>query len=173
MKISPVEEFGLRCALQLAMQPKGAALPASEISKREGISLQYVSKIMHLLKRGGLVSASRGIQGGFRLSKSPEGISLKEILGALKERPQTSSFCNKFKGNRHSCANRNGCRVRLVWDLLAYHVESVLAGLTLSDLASDTASSREKVLAFARKHAERSMSEFERTSHASEREQLI
>src|SRR5205823_5937207 len=75
MHISAVEEYGLRCALQLASQPEGSVLAASQVAEREGISVQYASKILHLFRKAGLVSASRGMQGGFRLVRAADEIS--------------------------------------------------------------------------------------------------
>jgi len=51
MNVTALEEYGLRCAVQLASLPEGTTLSAPEIAEREGLSIEYVSKFMLLLIR--------------------------------------------------------------------------------------------------------------------------
>jgi Rrf2 family protein len=154
MHISAVEEYGLRCALQLAAQSEGSLLAASQIAEREGISVQYASKIMHLFRRAGLVSASRGMQGGFRLVKPANEISVKMVFGALREE-ERENFCTQHKGLQETCVHLKSCSVRPVWDVLFSYFDLVLDRLTLADLASNEAQSRKRVDEFARSEAEK------------------
>ncbi|MGE3260217.1 MAG: Rrf2 family transcriptional regulator [Bacteriovoracia bacterium] len=153
MHISAVEEYGLRCALQLASLPEGALLAASHIAEREGISVQYASKIMHLFRRAGLVQASRGMQGGFRLVKPAGEISVKLVFSALRE--ERSDFCNQHKGLQLECVHLKACSVRPVWDVLFSYFDTVLEKLTLADLTRTEEESRRRVDEFARSEAER------------------
>lgn len=154
MHISAVEEYGLRCALQLASLSEGSLLAASQIAEREGISVQYASKIMHLFRRAGLVSASRGMQGGFRLSKPAAEISVKQVFGALREEERTD-FCSQHKGLQESCVHLKACSVRPVWDVLFSYFDTVLEKLTLADLTRGESDSRRRVDEFARAEADR------------------
>lgn len=154
MHISAVEEYGLRCALQLASLPEAALLAASQIAEREGISVQYASKILHLFRKAGLVSASRGMQGGFRLARPAEQISLQAVFRAFREEKE-EGFCSQFRGQQHECVHLKECSVRPVFDVLAGYFDSVLGHLTLADLARTEAESRTRVEAFAKAEAER------------------
>ena len=153
MHISAVEEYGLRCALQLASLGEGAVLAASQVAEREGISVQYASKIMHLFRKSGLVMASRGMQGGFRLVKRPEEISLKSVFAAVKE--EKAGFCSQYKGLQDECVHMKDCSVRPVWNVLSSYFDSVLDQLTLSDLARTEQETKKRVEDFARGEAER------------------
>ncbi len=153
MHISAVEEYGLRCALQLASLPEGSVLAASQVAEREGISVQYASKILHLFRKAGLVSASRGMQGGFRLVRPAEEISLKAVFGAFRE--DKTDFCEQFRGQQTSCVHLKECSVRPVFNVLAGYFDSVLAHLTLRDLGKSEADSRARVEQFASAEAER------------------
>ena len=64
MKISRLEEYGLRCILQLA-QNAGTSMHIEQIASREGLSKAYVAKIMSPLRRAGLVRSVRGVRGGY------------------------------------------------------------------------------------------------------------
>lgn len=154
MHISAVEEYGLRCALQLASLGDGQkVLAASQIAEREGISVQYASKIMHLFRKAGLVVASRGMQGGFRLARHPNEVTLKSVFASLRE--ERTGFCNQYKGLQEECVHLTECSVRPVWNVLSSYFDAVLDQLTLGDLASSEDNSRKRIEDFARGEAER------------------
>jgi Rrf2 family protein len=135
MNVSPVEEYGLRCAVQLAALPEGQSLSAPEIAEREGLSVEYVSKFMLLLKRGGLVKTIRGIKGGFMLAKAPSEISLKEVFDSLKKQKKSADqFCASFSGKSETCVRSQGCAIRPFWQILSKYVEEFTVRLTLKDL---------------------------------------
>lgn len=135
MNVSPLEEYGLRCAVQLAALPLGQSLSAPEIAEREGLSVEYVSKFMLLLKRGGLVRTIRGIKGGFLLARAPSEIPLKEVFDALKQGKKTGpGFCSSFSGKSETCVRSKGCSIRPFWETLSRHVEEFTTRITLQDL---------------------------------------
>lgn len=135
MKITAFEEYGLRCLVQLARHHhEERPVAISEIAKAEGISIQYVGKIMHELRRGGLVTSVRGIHGGFTLARSPTEISIAEIFATMGgETPE--HLCNKFPGNLAKCVHLNGCSIRSVWAFVMGQVTDVLKRITLADLS--------------------------------------
>ena len=155
MQISAIEEYGLRCALQLASLPEGAVLAASQVAEREGISVRYASKILHLFRKAGLVSASRGMQGGFRLARSPEAITLKAVFAAFSDAASGKDFCNQYTGQQRECVHHKECSVRPVFHVLAGYFESVLEHLRLSDLVRTEAETQERISRFASAEAER------------------
>jgi Rrf2 family protein len=152
MHISAVEEYGLRCALQLASLPGGSVLAASQIAEREGISVQYASKIMHLFRKSGLVLAERGKQGGFRLATDAKQMSLKSVFAALREEEKTE-FCGQYKGQQLECVHLKECSVRPVWDVLSSFFDTVLDQVTLADLTHPESEARKRVEIFAKSEA--------------------
>jgi Rrf2 family protein len=153
MHISALEEYGLRCALQLASLPEGSVLAASQVAEREGISVQYASKILHLFRKSGLVVASRGMQGGFRLSHRPGEISLKSVFSVFRE--EKDGFCTQYKGLQNECVHLKECSVRPVWHVLASYFDSVLENLTLADLHRNEIDARLRIEEFAKSEADR------------------
>ena len=65
MKITAIEEYGLRCMILLARNNAPMSLP--EISDAEGLSIPYAAKLLGILRKADLVSAERGRNGGYRL----------------------------------------------------------------------------------------------------------
>ncbi len=75
MKLSSQEEYGLRCLLRIGARGDGGTLTIPEISRAEGISPEYVAKLMRILRRGGLVTSARGAAGGYTLSRPADQIT--------------------------------------------------------------------------------------------------
>ena len=159
MHISAVEEYGLRCALQLASLSEKELLAASQIAEREGISVQYASKIMHLFRKAGLVEATRGMQGGFRLSKVPQEIPLREVFAAVRE-DKSTEFCSQYKGQQNECVHMSNCSVRPVWHVLSGYFDSVLEKISLEDLRRGEMESKKRIEVFAQAEALRMQKKF-------------
>jgi len=160
MQVSPLEEYGLRCAAQLAragaywdsqaLRPL-ATVSASSLASVENLSVEYVSKIMHLLRNADIVGASRGVRGGFYLETEPSRLSLSRLMRPL----QTSSyrkgdFCDHFTGQGDACCHLDECSIRPVWSVLSRYFEDILGKLTLADLTESEAELEEKVALIAR-----------------------
>lgn len=134
MKFSTIEEYGLRCIIQIAKNENENGLTIPELSELEGLSEANVAKILRILRLGGLVEAERGQNGGYRLTKPPEKITLKEILYTLGGKLFESEFCNTYTGISSICTNSSDCSVRSVWKNVQRVIDEVLSRLTLKDL---------------------------------------
>jgi len=136
MRLSPLEEYGLRCLIQLAQRGQHNAQPVTirQIAEGEGLSTAYVGKLMFLLQRGALVQSTRGVQGGYVLAKPAGDLTLFEIFEALD--PGTlDDVCDKFTGNEAACVHSGACAIKQVWHGLSEHVNSYLRVRTLAELA--------------------------------------
>lgn len=137
MKISAVEEYGLRCLLQLARHDhKDSLMSAEEIAAQEGLSVAYVEKILSQLRKVGLVKSVRGMYGGYQLSRSPDQIRVGDLVRSV-DGDFFSDICQHFSGNQSACIHMEGCSVRPVWLMIARHVYRILDNLTLSDLLKE------------------------------------
>ena len=156
MKISALEEYGLRCLVQLARAgavpvashasadapaADATTLSARQIAEREGLTIEYVSQILAELRRAGLVTSTRGVRGGFRLSIPAREITVGALFRAL-DGPIADNLCESFTGNRDICAHSEGCAVRPVWSELQRRMYQFLDGVTVGDLADGAAIER-------------------------------
>jgi len=150
VQLSALEEYGLRCSLQLARSYQDGPLPASRIAEREHLSVEYVSKIMHLFRKAGVVAAERGNQGGFYLARSPAEVPLKAVLESVRTRSDDShSFCSHYPGQGTQCIHLGECAVRPVWMVLSSYFDEILKTLTLQDLLVREAESEKAVRTLA------------------------
>ncbi|HLB59561.1 MAG TPA: Rrf2 family transcriptional regulator, partial [Bdellovibrionota bacterium] len=115
MKITALEEYGLRCLLQVAREPEGSLLTVSEIAQREALSSEYVAKIMSLLRRGELVESIRGVSGGYRLAKPAREISISALSSAVSNPLYVDGFCTGHRGLATECVHKDDCGIRFLW----------------------------------------------------------
>jgi Rrf2 family protein len=134
MKMTTQEDYGLRCLLRLGREAKGESLTISELSRQEGIASPTVAKMMRILRRAGLVTSTRGKEGGYTLARSPEAINVGEVLAALGGRLFDARFCERHSGTGRLCTHTPDCSIRSVWRVLQDVVDGVLGRMTLKDL---------------------------------------
>lgn len=137
MKFSALEEYGLRCVLQMARKGEGAVVPILELSEKEGLSSAYVAKVMNLLRRGGVVRSLRGQAGGYRLARPAAEISVGEILAVMGGKLYDREFCTKHAGSLPLCVHSGDCTIRSLWSGLDALVRGLLSRCKVSDLLSN------------------------------------
>ena len=75
----------MKAMLDLVVWAKRKPVSVREISDRQSIPAPYLEKILIALRQADLVESVRGVQGGYKLKRSPKDISLGEILSAVGE----------------------------------------------------------------------------------------
>ena len=83
MKLSKSTELAIHGLFQLAQQKQNMLL-ISEIARAQNVSASYLAKVLQKLAECGLVRSSRGPKGGFSLARSPEKISLADVVQAVE-----------------------------------------------------------------------------------------
>ncbi|MBU1319423.1 MAG: Rrf2 family transcriptional regulator [candidate division Zixibacteria bacterium] len=137
MKVTALEEYGLRCMVLLAKRAESSnPVTLAEIGEHEGLSVAYAAKLLSILRKAELVSAVRGRNGGYVLSKSPEDIVLKEVIDALGDPVFSAAHCSKFTGVDSTCMHISNCSVRNVWRGFDKIIGRLLDKITLADIIS-------------------------------------
>ena len=116
--------------IYLARHGRGTAL---KIAASEGISAAFLERVAARLKSAGLVQATRGAAGGYRLARPAAEISAADIVAAL-EGPLDLLDCLR---DGAACVRSSGCPSRRVWSRLDEAVEAALAGVRLNELANE------------------------------------
>lgn len=134
MKITSMEEYGLRCMMQLAMSEEDGPVTVSRVANNEGLSNEYAGKLLNMLRQEGLVSSVRGRNGGFVLARSPESITLAEIMRVFSTNLFDTEHCDRYTGNEEICVHNSGCSLRPVWWTLSRMIHETLESISLMDL---------------------------------------
>lgn len=111
-------------------------LSAARVAELTSIPAPTVAKLMGTLARGGLLTASRGVAGGFMLSRDAASISVAEVVEAV-DGPIALTSC--VAGDVHDCAMEGHCAVRGHWGPINQAVRGALAAVTLADLVQPAA----------------------------------
>jgi len=134
MNLSAQEEYGLRCLVQLARHGGEEPMRIQEIASAEGLSAEYVGKLMGILRKGELVDSTRGASGGYRLRREPALITLWEAIEVLGGPLFPDSFCDSHPGTLRDCVHSPNCSIRGVWRSLNSLLRVALSGITIDDL---------------------------------------
>lgn len=153
MKLTAQEEFGLRCILRIAQGHRSGSLKLVEIAKNESLTVEYVAKLLRILRIAGLVRSIRGQNGGYCLTRNPQEINLEEIFDALGGRLFTADSCRRYRGKRNRCAHIRDCAVRPVLAGVDGLITAFLKQYTLSDLISDEANMNQRINRGAKRFA--------------------
>lgn len=128
--VSQTAEYALRAMVFLALAYEEPCT-GHQIADACRVSPGYMAKVLHTLTRAGLVSSQRGLGGGFRLTRSPEQITILEVVNVI-DPVQRITRC-PLGIHEH----QKLCPLHRQLDEAAAHIEQVLGGVTLADLLRD------------------------------------
>lgn len=111
MQITKQADYALRAMRYLASLETGKRAATSFIAKEEHIPPSFLAKIVSQLSIAGLITTSRGARGGVSLARSPEEISLLEVVEAI-DGPITLNECVLHP---EVCEFGDDCPLRPVW----------------------------------------------------------
>jgi len=81
VRVSAKAEYACLAVIALAQRRlENRPVPIREIAEAQGIPETFLTQILLKLKGAGLVVSTRGSAGGYRLARSPEEISLQDVL---------------------------------------------------------------------------------------------
>ena len=144
MRITTWAEYGLICALHLARRAGEGPITGREIAAGERLPADYVEQILLRLRRAGLVNSTRGARGGYSLAKTPDEISVREVIAA-SELGNFDLHCVTHPVGEERCAESQSCSIRPVWVMLQQKIDNVLDSVHLGDLLVDERTVRQRV----------------------------
>jgi len=131
MRFSTKSQYGLRAMVYLA-KCKNKICPLKLISQEEGISFDYLEKILSKLEKANLIKAKKGVQGGYFLSKPSKRIKLGEIIRVLEGEMALVKCVAKNK--KFVCPRNKKCLTKNFWKKIQDSLNKTLNSLTLADL---------------------------------------
>ena len=105
-----------------------------EILKVAWRNRHHLLYALRILRKGGLVRAARGKEGGYALARPPESIVIGDVIDMLGGRLFENNFCDSHAGQAAICTRSVDCSVRSLWRAVQVAVDRVLGKATLRDL---------------------------------------
>lgn len=139
MKLSTRSRYGTRLLLDMAQHYEQGPIQLGAIARRQEISVKYLEQLIIPLKRAQYVKSVRGSRGGHMLAKSPEEITVGEIVRILEGGGRLTDCAE----NPEICARAAQCLTRQVWKEAARAMYDKLNSLTLADVLNMAEGDRE------------------------------
>ena len=134
MKVSTRGDYACRALLSLALHEAAGPTSVRDIAERTGLPQPYLEQILLALKGAGLVRSKRGVGGGYVLARSPEEITLGDIVSAVDGPIVVGDFGEPHKNG--ACDHEGQCVLLAVWADVGDHMRRLLDGSTLADVRS-------------------------------------
>jgi Rrf2 family protein len=131
MRISAKADYAVRAAVELAAGGNDKPIKAERIATAQNIPLNFLENILGELRHSGIVRSQRGAEGGFRLAKAPDQISIADVIRAV-EGPLAS-----VRGGPPEEISYPGNSAALprVWIAVRANLRKVVENVTVADVA--------------------------------------
>ena len=134
MKLSTRSRYGTRLMLDMAEHYNDGPIRLMTIAQRQDISVKYLEQIIIPLKKAEYIKSVRGPKGGHTLTKSPEEITIGEIVAVLED----GVSLVECSDNGDSCKRASFCPTRHIWREASLAMFERLNSMTLADLLPKT-----------------------------------
>lgn len=145
MWVSKKSDYALRALFTLVDHYGGTPIPIRELARRNDVPKRFLEQIMLALKAKGWVDSTAGIRGGYFLAKSPDKITMGEVVrhfdGVL-----APIGCVSVKAYER-CSQEPVCRFRRVFLDVRNYVANLMDRSTLSDVSKGAPVSQDEVSA--------------------------
>ncbi|WP_018084489.1 RrF2 family transcriptional regulator [Desulfurispora thermophila] len=132
MQITRQTEYAIRTIMELARAPYGEFVQTRLISERQQVPELFLKKTIQALSKGGLVVTQRGAQGGVRLARPADTITIADVLTII-EGPLALNVC---LGNGFYCANSDTCKIHRILKRAQKALLQELTKETFADIVS-------------------------------------
>jgi Rrf2 family transcriptional regulator, cysteine metabolism repressor len=130
-------EYGVRLLIQLGLQGGSAPVSLKAVADAENLPLAYLERIAAMLKKAGLVEATRGAHGGYLLARPATDITMDEVVLALEGAVAPMDCFFDDRESRVLCSHVSDgehCATKLLWTRVQMGVIKSLQRTTLAEL---------------------------------------
>lgn len=133
MQLTRESEYALIGLSALASEPVGSVVSLAAIAEAKDLPRTFLAKIFQKLARHGILSSERGRGRGYALTRSPDSITMREILEAVEG---TGMFEQCLLWPVH-CHDENPCPLHYRLKELVPPLRSLLEKITLSEYMAE------------------------------------
>jgi len=130
-RVTRAEEQAVRLIMRLAIV--GEQLTLADLAVAEDLPEPTVAKLLGMLRRGGVVEAVRGRNGGYILAKSPAQTTAARVIRSISGDQVFEYPCSEAH-EEPDCPRTENCGLRPVWQHLGNRVAEVLEQTSIADL---------------------------------------
>lgn len=123
-------DYAVRALAYLAAQPEGRVVCRTEIEARQHVPRSFLAKILRRLVAAGMLESVSGVHGGFRLSRPPATVTIRQIYEAVEGE---LAIIECLRGD--VCSFDPVCSQIDVWRGAQRRLAAYLDGISIADLA--------------------------------------
>ena len=135
MILSKKSRYGLRAMIDLASREGDEPVSLASVAQSQGISEAYLEQLFAKLKKAGLVTSSRGAQGGYRLACEAQDVSVGDILRALEGNLEAAA-CPGL--SETGCSASDSCVTIYVWKKINESITRTVDSMYLDELVRES-----------------------------------
>ena len=131
MRITLESDYALRIITSLATHD--SVVDAKTLAEETSVTQRFTLKILHKLVQADLVNSYKGVNGGYKLAKSPDDITLKQVI-ELIDGPIMMVRCLE---KAETCAlnkDKTACIYHHIFDTISLDLARKLSAITISDV---------------------------------------
>ena len=133
MELNTRGRYAVMAMADLAREGGEAAVPLSQISDRQRITVAYLEQLFQQLRRAGLVESARGRTGGYRLGRPARDITIAEVMAAVEEGVRMTRCMGPAD---EACLAGERCLTHNLWEALGQEISSFLSRISLDDVVN-------------------------------------
>ncbi len=132
--LSMKAKYGLLAVLALARESSKKLVLISELAERENIPKKFLEQILRELKNQGILESKIGKGGGYYLNRSPEEITIGQIVRTI-DGPLAPVPCVSQSAYSRcpECRDEHSCAIRIVMKDVRDAISNILDGTTLAE----------------------------------------
>ena len=130
MQITRQADYALRAVIYLSRLEADERAATSQIAQEQNIPPSFLAKIVSQLSVAGLLQTSRGARGGVSLARSPENITVLDVVEAI----DGPIMLNECVGSSGVCIFGDGCPLKPIWCDTQTSLVSKLRGITFHQI---------------------------------------
>jgi len=133
MQVSQKALYALRAVFELAKRYDQGPVKISDIAETQAIPQRFLEVILSQLKQAGFLESRRGSDGGYVLSRSPEELTVADVVGFIQG-PVGPTACLIEKSSINKCSLYDTCIFKSMWEKIRDAISEVYDNTTFSDL---------------------------------------
>jgi Rrf2 family protein len=134
-------QYALRGLFELAKRSGEGPVKVGDIAEKQAIPPRFLEVILSQLKRAGFVESRRGREGGYMLSRSPESLTVGEVVRFI-DGPISPVGCIEA-ASKDRCQLYGGCVFLPMWQQVQQAIASVYDNTTFQNLVDQEKASRD------------------------------
>lgn len=134
MIYSTSTKYAVMALTELAARSEDDLVQVKEISEATHIPFPFLAKLVQTLVKAGVLSSTKGKGGGLRFARSPDQITIAEIVQVIDGR----EALHRCIFGLQKCDGTRNCPFHLMWSPIRDQIIDFLESTTVAALASKT-----------------------------------